>query len=392
MLSSKTLKLVVAVTLILATLVSASCQLRPAPKVTLTPFVTPTPTLPPGTKEPVTSGTIAETLAARGRVTAARQSLLFFTIAGWLKTIDFAARDQVEAKQPLAELEVTGLDDNLSDAQFNLDNARLRLEQARQAQVQIGDLQVQQANAWVEYYNAQAQHATADIDKKLYEIQARIAGLDVAINKAKQDSAKFDLQALSREVEYRQALVKRAEDKLAQTKLAAPFNGLILSLEVIPGTWVQPYQAIGAIADPSQLQVEASIDAADIGRVALAQPATVTLDAYPNSQFTGTVKQIASKATIWQGKQVYNVIVGFDEGQTVPATIRMGADVDLKTRIRANVLTVPSSAIFIDGGHKYVEVIEGNKVNRLEVETGISSGTRTEILAGLREGQTVRVP
>jgi macrolide-specific efflux system membrane fusion protein len=67
--------------------------------------------------------------------------------------------------------------------------------------------------------------------------------------------------------------------------------------------------------------------------------------------------------------------------------------VTIAGRSRENVLVVPIQAMLTIGGRKYVEVVgENNTIERIEVQTGISSSTETEVVAGLQAGQVIRIP
>ena len=101
---------------------------------------------------------------------------------------------------------------------------------------------------------------------------------------------------------------------------------------------------------------------------------------------------VATDATVWQGKNVYLVDIEFTEPEEIPATIRMGADVLIQARSRVDVLLVPTAAIYSEDDRTFVEVVRDGGRAKTEVWMGISDGTYTEILAGLQEGQEVVLP
>jgi HlyD family secretion protein len=175
--------------------------------------------------------------------------------------------------------------------------------------------------------------------------------------------------------------------------LTAPFSGVVLSVEKRAGDQVGPYESLGMIADPSELWVVATVPEQDIDRVAVGQAAQVVLDAYLDDLYQGRILQIANQAVIWQGKKAYEVTITFDEGQEVPTSIRMGADVVIVTRAQEDVLVVPDEAIMMSGGRAYVEVVAPDgTLRQVDVELGISNGVETEIISGVEAGQTIRLP
>ena len=137
----------------------------------------------------------------------------------------------------------------------------------------------------------------------------------------------------------------------------------------------------------------ATVPEEDVIYVTPGQAASGRLDAYPDRVFAGRVVQVASEAIIWQGRSAYEVTIAFDEGQQVPATIRMGADISIAGRAREDALLVPARAVITVGGQSYVDLVgEDGAIERVAVETGVSDGSQTEIVSGLRAGQGVRIP
>jgi HlyD family secretion protein len=247
---------------------------------------------------------------------------------------------------------------------------------------------------------AQVVQAQTELDK----LRKKPEPEDVAIAQAQVDQAQASLSLVAstydmevdiakERVERARAFCVLASEQLSSTLLLAPFSGIIISVEKRPGDQVQAYEPIGAIADPSELWVVAMVLEEDIDRITVGGGVTVRLDAYPDQEYTGGVLQVASQAIIWQGKSAYEVMIAFDEGQDVPATIRMGADVYIAGRSREKVLVVPAQAIMVVGGQEVVEVVgKHGGIARVEVQTGVSNGTETEIVAGLQAGQEIRTP
>jgi len=406
----------------------------PAAGVVPTFVPPPTPAPSSGQTYTVAYGSIVEAVETRGRVVAKQEASLVFPLGGALKAVHVLPGDQVKAGALLAEIDAPEAERAALEAQFDVESAEAGLKIA-EAGLQSAQLALKQARtladstsatlaanelaraeheyeqAWEEWDKAvhrwweppeatepytwtlqlrawdreAAQLRLADVRRSLRENRAR---LELGVARAELDVALAEI-----EVKRARALNELAAEQLASTQLKAPFSGIIISLEKRAGDWVSAYEAIGVIADPSELWVVATVPEEDIAQVTAGRPVSVRLDAYPDQVYTGTVLQVASQAIIWQGKSAYEVTVAFDEGQDVPATIRMGADVTITGRSRENVLVVPARAVITIGGRAYVERVgEDGGLERVEVQTGVSNGTETEIVAGLQEGQEIRIP
>jgi hypothetical protein len=142
-------------------------------------------------------------------------------------------------------------------------------------------------------------------------------------------------------------------------------------------------------ADPMILQ--AQVNETDMGQVRIGEKATVTPTAYPDLHLAGRVTQIDLHATVQSNVSVFNVSIEAPnpEGRLLWG---MNADADIAVLSLKNVLSLPSSAIRSLNGNSQVSILDQGKVVAWDVETGASDGSRTQILAGLDEGQEVLVP
>ena len=369
---------------------------------------------------------------------AKREAHLMFPVGGTLKLVHVAPGDQVEGGALLAELDAPGAEQDVLMARFDLKLAEtqlgiaeLQLEQAEPpeessplayeklaAQIGLERVTVELAYAQIEYDEAlqadwnpievtEAASWTLRLNEWSYQLaQARLDQV-YAQERAKAQAEVYArqsssiTQAIQRlqvemariQVERARFLEARASEQLSNTLLTAPLSGVVVSVEKRPGDLIGSYETIGVIADPSELWVVATVLEKDIDLINVGQPVTVRVDVYPDEEYAGTVLQVVSQATLWQGNTAYEVTVAFDEGQDVPAIMRMGADVIIAGRSRENVLLVPTQAILTIGGREYVQVAgDDGEIERVKVQTGISNDAETEIVAGLQAGQVIRIP
>ena len=396
----------------------AGCEMLPqqaAPVPTLV-FVPPaTPTLSPDAVYTVARGPIQEVVKARGRVASALEAPLAFRTSGFVKDIQIKPGDQAQPGDLLAELDspaakTASLQDAIVDVDFDLQLKSLELEQAKaepidqtilstKSTLKLAQVSVQQAQAaydqiaWKGDTAASGTEAFA-LQKAQLTVEAAQANYNAAL--ARKDPQGLKLKYLETQIAYARARIDRARRRLAETdaeaRLTAPFTGTIVSVDKKIGDAVGPYEPLGIIADPSQIRLEVNILEADMVRVRLGLPVSITLDAYPNEPLTGRIQAIAAQPTTWQGKSAYAAAIEFDDATRVPATIRMGADVAIVTRVVPDALLAPAEAIKTDGARRYVDLFQdGAAPRRVDVGLGLTAGPLTEVLWGLTDGDRIRI-
>lgn len=143
-----------------------------------------------------------------------------------------------------------------------------------------------------------------------------------------------------------------------------------------------------SIGNYQQLTILAQVNEVDIPKIKIGQNATVTLDAFSGETFVGQVTSVDSVGTISSGVVTYNVYITLIDP---PSSIKSGmsASVAIQTARADNVLIVPSAAIQTSNGSSYVRVLKNNQVSTVQVTTGISDDTNTEIKSGLSAGDVV---
>jgi macrolide-specific efflux system membrane fusion protein len=144
------------------------------------------------------------------------------------------------------------------------------------------------------------------------------------------------------------------------------------------------------ISNLASLRARVQINEVDLVSVKVGQTASVTFDALPDGETSGTVTAISPTGTNTQGVITYDVDVTL---VTLDPRLKpnMSCSLNIVTQIKENALSVPTSAIKLDSATntKYVQVLTQQGVTDVKVQTGLVVGTDTEILSGLTEGQTV---
>lgn len=135
--------------------------------------------------------------------------------------------------------------------------------------------------------------------------------------------------------------------------------------------------------------VSISLTEIDVPKVIIGDKATITLDAYPDKTFTGKVVSIDTVGLVSSGVTTYPTVIKLDT-DTTTILPNMAVSASIITAIKNEVLMVPTSSVQqnTDGSY-YVQVMKKGAVSQVNVETGLSSDTETEIISGLTEGESV---
>lgn len=201
---------------------------------------------------------------------------------------------------------------------------------------------VKDAEANLDKVNAQYQESLRSFEriKTLYE-----KNLESQVN---YDAALTALESSKASLKQAQAQLERANINLAYATIYAPINGVVIDRKVNVGQTVAASfssPTLFTIAnDLSKMQVEATVDESDIGRVVVGQQAEFTVDAYPNETFYGTVSQIRLAPQIIQNVIYYTVVIEVNN-KDLKLMPGMTANVRILVAEKNNVLKVPNMAL-----------------------------------------------
>jgi HlyD family secretion protein len=188
--------------------------------------------------------------------------------------------------------------------------------------------------------------AVAQLDSTRAREQALTSGIQSAL--AQLRVAQATAESARAQVKQKDAALKQAQVDLDHTTILAPVDGVVVSRQVDVGQTVaaslQAPVLFTIAQDLTRMQVETSVDEADIGRIKLDDRASFTVDAFPGETFVGTVTQIRKAAQIVQNVVTYTVVVAVANptGKLVPG---MTANVKLVTAEKPSVLKVPNAAL-----------------------------------------------
>jgi HlyD family secretion protein len=283
-----------------------------------------------------------------------------------------AQADQASLKTGGTQEEVLTLNSQLAKARGVRDLAQRNLDSLRR-------LQQEGAASPGEVHQAEdaLQRAQADVNLLEQRLKERYSAPEVARIQAQGDEA--------------EAAYEGAENALHKSSVIAPFDGIVYSVPVKQGAFVQAGELLLQEADLSQVLVRAFVDEPDVGRLQTGQKVEVTWDAVPSRVWNGTVNSVPSTVKPRGSRNVGETTCLIDN-QDLRLLPNVNVGVTIVVAEHNNVLTLQRDALRMDDSKPYVFRIEGNRVKRQTVEFSLQNLTRVEITSGLTEGETVALP
>ncbi len=310
-------------------------------------------------------------------------------VSGIVEHIYVDFNSAVKKGQKLAELDRSNLNEQLTQAQTSVSNAKSNLTLAQQQYDRV---------------------------KALYD--------NKAATQESYESAVNSLNLAKNQLKTAQSELSRAQTNLSYATIYSPIDGVIMDKAVEEGQTVASSfstPTLFTIAnDLTQMQVQASVDEADIGEVKAGQPVTFTVDAFPDDVFAGTVKEVRINPTVTSNVVTYTVIINAPnpEMKLFPG---MTANVSITTKKESGVC-IPLTALFTtiepdvmkqfekkgytfqslyknqeeiaqglkDITKKTIWVKKGDKnYEQVRVSVGLNNGVKTLVPEGLQEGEEV---
>jgi RND family efflux transporter MFP subunit len=277
-------------------------------------------------------------------------------------------------------------------------------------QAAVAQAQANVASAEANVIEAKADHAQLARDAdRVREIRTRNANLisqqdvELAVSREAQAEARLNAaEARKRSADAGQRMAQASNDN---TVIRAPFSGTVLRKDAEVGEVVAPSVgggltrgAVVTLANLNTLEVEVDVNEAYIGRIRSGRPARITLDAYPDTTFRGSVRQVVPTADRQRATVQVKVTIEDHDPRILP---EMGAKVDFiaPDSLRAAsagaparpVVRIPAAAVKTDAGASVVWIVRDGRLVRRPVETGPVSAGFLEVRSGLNGGEQLLV-
>src|SRR5438477_9561881 len=331
----------------------------------------------------VERGPLTAAVSATGTLNAVVIVQVGSQCSGQIKALNVDFNSIVKKNQVIARIDPDIFEAKVQQAQADLDSSRAavmnqqaQVERAR-ADVENARAALVEAKAFTAKARVQSLDAKRDFDRKteLFDRQliaksdldtaqatydAAVAQLDStrareqALSSAIQSSiaqlrvVDASLESARAQVKQKDAALRQAQVDLDHTRITAPVDGVVVSRAIDVGQTVaaslQAPVLFTIAQDLTKMQVETSVDEADIGRIKLDDRANFTVDAFPGETFVGNVMQIRKAAQVVQNVVTYTVVVavGNPAGRLLPG---MTANVKLVFAEKPSVLKVSNSAL-----------------------------------------------
>jgi len=387
--------------------------------------ITAAPATPQFATAKVRRQTITKSITATGTLQAVTTVQVGTQVSGAIANLYADYNSQVKKDQVIARLDPSQFQAQLEQAQATYLSAEATA-QAAQNNVIAADAGVQSAQANLDRTAAALQDAQTSFDRTQKLVQAGVApAMDLPTAQstlsqadaqkqqavAQVNQAKAQAQASRSQVSQAQgqaaqakAAVDLAQVNLDHTVIKAPIDGVVVARNVDVGqTVAASLQAptIFLIAnDLTRMQVLANIDEADVGQLGNDSKVTFTVDAYPNDVFQGRIAQIRLAPQTVQNVVTYTAVIDV-ANPDLKLKPGMTANVSVVVGERDNVLAIPNAALRFrpdsqstarkSAAGTVIWKVENGQPAPVSVQTGLTDGVRTEIVAGLQEGDVVAV-
>ncbi len=352
----------------------------------------------------VTRGDVARSVVATGKIQPITKVEVKSKASGIVEKLFVDINDRVHKGQDLAQLDQQEIEAQveaqraqLASAEANVTTYEANIEQDK-VNAAAPDLPMYKAtldrNVQMNKEGIVSHQALDDVNR---DYLAALTRRDAAHAQVGVDTAK--LKQARAQVMQSQAGLKQLEEQLSYTTIVAPMDGVILSRDVEIGDAVSSILVLGSTAtlvmtegDTSEVYVQGKVDEADIAHVYLGQPARIKVESFRDRLFSGKVTKIAPMGVEKDNVTTFEVRVSINNpGGELKANMTANAEILLDEH--KGVLTVPENAVIYDNQkNASVQVPDKHQkegFRKVPVTVGLSNGSVTEIVSGLKSGDQV---
>ncbi len=397
----------------------------------------------------VQRGDVQDTLEFSGRWQPRDQAQLTFEIAGTVRRVNVQRGDTVTAGQLLADFQITDLENNLASAQLDLESAQNQLQSGTGSDAQtVEGAQVSLANAQLNLDSTKGgvpwtsvESARLNVDSAQMAVDNAQRAYDDALSHPEQPASAVDNayqtlqnaknQLLSAQSSYDQAAqsynnyqyqIAQAENgvvkaqldlqnaqnglgnvegeqsvrsaqlridqinaQIVQSSLYAPFDGVIIEVTIKPGDSVQAFKSVITMGIPEPKEAIASLAINDAQRLSVGMVGVCEVVNHPETAVQCAVRQIPlSSRDVDQTTRVAASLENVADGQLI--------DIKMPLQVRTNTLWLPPAAIRTFQNRTFVVLDTPDGPRPVDIQLGLQTDDRVEILSGVNEGDVVQAP
>jgi len=310
--------------------------------------------------------------------------------------------EQVKAGQTLVELDSSEARANLASAQAKIGEARAQLDLLARGgrSTDLADISAGIDRAKLDLANAQN-----DYDR-LLRLEQKQAATRAEVDAAKQriDQAKLQIDSFEKKkaalvsapdraaaqarLDDAQAAARLAQVQIDQSVVRAPIEGTVYQFDMKPGAYLNAGDTVASIGRLDRVRVNVNVDEPDLGRVAKGMPVVITWVAMPGRQWDGEVDRMPTQIVQLGTRQVGEVVcvIRNPGHELLPGT---NVDVEIRAQTVENAVAIPKEAVRTEHGETGVYLLQGDRIEWRRVRLGVSNTTRTQVMAGVSEGDAV---
>ena len=289
-------------------------------------------------------------------------------------------------------LQKTKYDTNIKSSQSEIETALANLKESK-------DKLKRQSELFGKKFVSQESLDTAKTlfkvnQEKLVQAQTRHQAAKNSIHDITMKENEIEL-VLS-EVKRSDIAVDEAEERLDETEIFAPINGVIIEKLVEEGqiiasgiSNVSGGTAIATIADMAQLFIIADIDETDIGSVKIGHAVQITADAFPNEVFKGKITRIAPQGVIDNSITIFKAKIEIKGTGKILLKPMMSANIDIVTHQVKDTVYVTRAGIRKDEEGEFAVILKNDQPEKVRIKTGIKNPIHIQIISGLNPDEEV---
>ena len=315
----------------------------------------------------VKKGDISEKALAVGTIEPEKEIKVKSTISGIVEAVYFKAGDWVEKDKPLFKISPNPTPREYVEARRNMEVAQILLEKIRNERSRKAQM-----------YKAELVSASdmEDTESRFNETSLRY----------KIAQERFELLEKGRI-----QMVNRSVDSIVKS----PMSGIVLQQSayegdaVVPLTNFQPGTEMCSMADMGLLRFKGKVDEIDVGKLLPGMVADIQVGALLDAKVTGRLERIFPKAEKEGNATMFGLEISIIDGGKITLRAGYSATAYVKIKDKRDILVLPERLITFETDKRFVEVMADGKIEKKEVQVGLSDGLNIEIVSGLKAGEQV---
>lgn len=341
-------------------------------------------------------GNLVVTVSGSGTVSSTNNSNVTTQATGVVKTLYVKDGDRVKTGDKIAEIELDleGQQKN-SQAYSSYQSAQNSLQSAKDGMYAA---QADLFTKWQSFFDLAQSDKYMGSDGKP-KTEQRNTQTEFLISQDNWLSSEAGYKLKQKAVNQAQTALNSAWYSYQQASpvIYAPISGTVSGMSLQAGSVINSQSSSNTTATTNKIAgirtdamptISVNLTEIDVPKIKVGNKATVTLDAYPDKTFTGKVVSIDLIGSTSSGVTTYPTVILLDT-KAEGVLPNMAASANIITNTKDNVLMVPTSAVTTQDGVSTVQIMNNGKPQTVSVEIGLSSDENTEIISGLKEGDTV---